>query len=135
MGLISLISIVAGCGSAGAIVNCFQNGERDWLPRYNEELKIRRPGILGTIIGGAISSLAVWAIYGPLASFDVVNGETNKASLPSVQLGSSLVVGFGGAKALNSLANQKADRLAKTSLANDNKKLSKKLIGKRTKLD
>jgi hypothetical protein len=63
---------------------CFQNGERDWFPRFNEELKVRRPGILGTIVGGAISSVAVWAIYGPLASFDVVNGDANRASLTLV---------------------------------------------------
>ena len=130
MSLISLISIIAGFGSVGAIVNCFQNGERDWFPRYNEELKVRRPGILGTIIGGAVSAVAVWAIYGPLASFDVVNGNTKTASLTLVQLGSSLVVGFGGAKAINSLANQKADQFAKKKLANDNKQLSKKVMAR-----
>jgi hypothetical protein len=135
MSLASLISIVAGFGSVGAIVNCFQNEERDWLPRYNEELKVRRPGILGTIIGGAISSVAVWAIYGPLASFDILNGDTNRASLTLVQLGSSLVVGFGGAKALNSLANQRADQLAKKELVGNNKRLSKKLVGRSTESD
>jgi hypothetical protein len=82
-----------------------------------------------------MSSVAVWAIYGPLASFDVLNGDSSKASLTLVQLGSSLVVGFGGAKALNSLANQRADQLAKKELAGINKKLSKKLVGKSTESD
>jgi hypothetical protein len=117
--------LVASAGAVGGLANCLQTGERYILPRYDEELKVRRMGWVGNILIGAIASVVVWAVYSPVANFDLNNGDISKTVLPVFQLGSSIIVGISGGKILTSLAQQKADKIARDNFAALSKKMSK----------
>lgn len=117
--------LVASAGAVGSLANCLQTGERYFLSRYDEELKVRRMGWIGNILIGAIASVVVWAVYSPVANFDLNNGDISKTVLPLFQLGSSIIVGISGGKILTSLAQKKADKIARDNFAALSKKMSK----------
>jgi hypothetical protein len=109
--------LITTAGAAGGRANSIQTGERNILPRHEEDLKVRRTGWIGNIIVGATASLVVWAVYSPLANFDLNNGDLSKTVLPLFQLGSSVIVGISGGKIMMSMAQQKADKIARDNFA------------------
>ncbi len=117
--------LIAAAGALGGLATSVLNGERFIFPRYDEELKVRRTGWVGNVFIGAIASIVVWAIYGSLANFDLNRGDFSQTNLPLFQLGSSIIVGLSGGKILTSLAQQKADQIARDNLASLSKKLNK----------
>jgi hypothetical protein len=117
--------LITAAGAVGGLANSIQTGERYVLPRYDEELKIRRTGWTGNILVGAIASLVVWAVYSPLANLDLNHGDLSKTVLPLFQLGSSVIVGISGGKIMMSLAQQKADKIARDNFAELSRKLGK----------
>jgi hypothetical protein len=120
-----LAGIIAGFGAMGGIVNSFQTGERNIWPKYDDDLKIWRPGWMGNAFIGAVAAVVVWMVYGPLAAFDLAGSDSSKISLTLMQLGSSSIVGLSGGKILTLLAQQKADQITKNYLAGVPKKLHK----------
>ena len=66
---------------------------------------------------GAAASLAVWGIYGPLASYDLAHPSKEEFHLTVGQLLTSLVIGLSGGKILTLMAEKNAERIAKNQLA------------------
>lgn len=75
------------------------------------------------MIVGAVAALVVWAVYGPLANFDLNHGDLSQTALPLFQLGSLVVVGISGGKIRMSKAQQKADQIARDNFAELSKKI------------
>src|ERR1043166_1758225 len=80
-----IILIIAGCGAIGGIVNCAISGEFNY-PRFDASAKVWRPGWIGNVLVGAVASVVVWGIYGPLASFDLVSGNVTDIHVTVAQL-------------------------------------------------
>jgi hypothetical protein len=119
-----IILLVAGCGAIGGIVNCVISGEFNY-PRFDPAAKVWRPGWLGNVLVGAVASVVVWGIYGPLASFDVMAGKATDIHLTVAQLLSSLVIGLSGGKILTLMAEKQAATISKDQLAAAVKALTK----------
>jgi hypothetical protein len=115
MGICALIFIVAALGALGGLVNCAMSDEFK-LPGFDKNANIWRPGWVGNILVGAVAAIAVWGIYGPLASFDVINGQPQEMRLTVAQLLSSIIVGLSGGRILSLMAEKQAERVAKESL-------------------
>jgi hypothetical protein len=119
-----IILLIAGCGAVGGIVNCAVSGEFNY-PRVDATAKVWRPGWIGNVLVGAVASVVVWGIYGPLASFDLVTGNVTDIHVTVAQLLSSLVIGLSGGKILTLMAEKQAATISKDQLAAAVKALTK----------
>jgi hypothetical protein len=119
-----IILLIAGCGAIGGIVNCAISGEFNY-PRFDFAAKVWRPGWIGNVLVGAVASVVVWGIYGPLASFDLLAGEMTGVHLTVAQLLTSLVIGLSGGKILTLMAEKQAATISKDQLAAAVKALTK----------
>jgi hypothetical protein len=119
-----IILLIAGCGAVGGIVNCAISGEFNY-PRFDEAAKVWRPGWIGNVLVGAVASVVVWGIYGPLASVDLLTGEMAGVHLTVAQLLTSLVIGLSGGKILTLMAEKQAATISKDQLAAAVKELTK----------
>jgi hypothetical protein len=119
-----IILLIAGCGAIGGIVNCAISGEFNY-PRFDRGAKVWRPGWIGNVLVGAVASVVVWGIYGPLASYDVMTGHVADIHLTVAQLLSSLVIGLSGGKILTLMAEKQAATISKDQLAAAVKALTK----------
>jgi hypothetical protein len=84
-----------------------------------------RPGWIGNVLVGAVASVVVWGIYGPLASVDLLTGEMAGVHLTVAQLLTSLVIGLSGGKILTLMAEKQAATISKDQLAAAVKALTK----------
>jgi hypothetical protein len=119
-----IILLIAGCGAIGGIVNSAISGEFR-LPQFDRVAKVWRPGWIGNVLVGAVASVVVWGIYGPLASYDLLTGEMTGAHLTIAQLLTSLVIGLSGGKILTLMAEKQAATISKDQLAAAVKALTK----------
>jgi hypothetical protein len=119
-----IILLIASCGAIGGIVNCAISGEFNY-PRFDPAAKVWRPGWIGNVLVGAVASVVVWGIYGPLASYDVLTGEMAGVHLTVAQLLTSLVIGLSGGKILTLMAEKQAATISKDQLAAAVKALTK----------
>src|SRR5438045_9538388 len=99
MTICQIILLIAGCGAVGGIVNCAISGEFNY-PQFDAAAKVWRPGWIGNVLVGAVASVVVWGIYGPLASVDLLTGEMAGVRLTVAQLLTSLVIGLSGVRSL-----------------------------------
>src|SRR6184192_1160783 len=111
-----IILLIGGCGAVGGIVNCAISGEFNY-PRFDAAAKVWRPGWIGNVLVGAVASVVVWGIYGPLASVDLLTGEMAVVRLTVAQLVTSLVIGLSGGKILTLMAEKQAATISKDQLA------------------
>jgi hypothetical protein len=111
-----IILLIAACGATGGIVNCAISGEFNY-PQFDPAAKVWRPGWIGNVLIGAVASVVVWGIYGPVASFDLVNGKMADVHLTVAQLLTSLVIGLSGGKILTLMAEKQAESVSKGQLA------------------
>jgi hypothetical protein len=111
-----IILLIAGFGAIGGIVNSAISGEFNY-PRLDPAAKVWRPGWIGNVLVGAVASVVVWGVYGPLASYDLVTGTTIELHLTVAQLLTSLVVGLSGGKILTLMAEKQAATISKDQLA------------------
>ena len=118
-----IILLIAGCGAIGGIVNCAISGEFNY-PRFDAAAKVWRPGWIGNVLVGAVASVVVWGIYGPLASVDLLTGGAG-VHLTVAQLLTSLVIGLSGGKILTLMAEKQAATISKDQLAAAMKALTK----------
>ena len=119
-----IILLIAGCGAVGGIVNCAISGEFNY-PRFDAAAKVWRPSWIGNVLVGAVASVVVWGIYGPLASVDLLTGEMAGVRLTVAQLLTSLVIGLSGGKILTLMAEKQAATISKDQLAAAVKALTK----------
>ena len=116
MQIYELIGIVGGVGAVGGLVNCAIAGEFV-LPQKDPNQRLWRPGWIGNVIVGAVAALVVWAMYGPLASYDFAQPEATKPlTLTLSQLFVSVLIGLGGGNILTQLSQKQADTLVKANL-------------------
>jgi hypothetical protein len=111
-----IILLVAAFGALGGTVNSAISGEFNY-PRFDPAAKVWRPGWIGNVLVGAVASVVVWGIYGPLASYDLVTGKAADIHLTLAQLLSSLVIGLSGGKILTLMAEKQAATISKDQLA------------------
>ena len=97
MSILSLILLIAFIGAFGGFANCAVKGEFE-LPHIDDGTKVWKPGWISNIVVGAIAATVVWGLYGPLASFDILNEAPPGVSYTISHLASSLLVGFGGGR-------------------------------------
>ncbi len=116
MSISQIIMLIAGFGAIGGIVNCAISGEFSY-PRFDAAAKVWRPGWIGNVLVGAVAAVVVWGIYGPIASFDLVQGRMGDVHLTIAQLLTSLVIGLSGGKILTLMAEKKAESVSKGQLA------------------
>ena len=119
-----IILLIAGCGAIGGIVNCAISGEFNY-PRFDTAAKVWRPGWIGNVLVGAVASVVVWGVYGPLESYDLLAGEMAGVHLTVAQLLTSLVIGLSGGKILTLMAEKQAATISKDQLAAAVKALTK----------
>jgi hypothetical protein len=66
---------------------------------------------------GAVAALVVWAMYGPLANYDLAAPESSKQlTLTLSQLFVSVLIGLGGGNILTELSQKQATRLTQENL-------------------
>ena len=111
-----IIMLIAGFGAIVGIVNCAISGEFNY-PRFDAGAKVWRPGWIGNVLIGAVASVVVWGIYGPVASYDILHGTLVDVHLTIAQLLTSLVVGLSGGKILTLMAEKQAESVSKNQLA------------------
>jgi hypothetical protein len=70
------------------------------LPYCDKKEKAGHSGSFGFIFVGAVAAAVVWCLYGPAASFDTAGKKSFEASIPLLQLASSVLVGFTGGEVL-----------------------------------
>ena len=116
MSVYLLILCVAGAGALGGLANCALEKEFH-LPHLWAKGKIWRPGWIGNVLVGAVAAIAVWGIYGPLASYDLAKGTGPEISLTVFQLASSIIAGLSGGKILTLMAQRDAEKVAKDKFA------------------
>src|SRR2546421_11843201 len=80
-----IILLIAGCGAVGGIVNCAISGGFNY-PRFDGAAKVWRAGWVGNVLVGAVESLVVLGIYGPLASVALLNGGMAGVRLTAARL-------------------------------------------------
>jgi hypothetical protein len=123
MNLISCVGLISLCGAIGGGAACLHR-EKVLFPRFDREANVWIPGGVGTILIGAIAATLVWALYGPLSTYDLVNPSPVPLTLTLQQLGLSGITGFTGGRTLTLLAQKQIDRNARDTGA----KISKKFI-------
>ena len=111
-----ILLIVGGLGALGGFANCALSGEFA-LPHSDAKKKVWRPGWLSNIFVGALAALVVWALYGPLSSYDLATGAGFAAHLPVAQMGSSVLIGISGSRILTTMAQRQAERSAKIDIS------------------
>jgi len=111
MSITQIILLIALLGGIGGIVNCAISREFGF-PHFDQEAKVWRPGWLGNVLVGATAAVAVWGVYGPLASYDLVQGSHADIHLTVSQLLVSLVIGLGGGKILTLMVEKQARLIA-----------------------
>jgi hypothetical protein len=119
-----IILLIAAFGALGGTVNSAISGEFR-VPQFDRVAKVWRPGWIGNVLVGAVASVVVWGIYGPLASYDVLTGEMAGVHLTVAQLLTSLVIGLSGGKILTLMAEKQAATISKDQLAAAVKALTK----------
>jgi hypothetical protein len=124
MSIWQIILLIAAFGAVGGIVNSAISGEFR-LPQFDRVAKVWRPGWIGNVLVGAIASVVVWGIYGPLASFDLVTGTAADIHVTVAQLLTSLVIGLSGGRILTLMAEKQAATISKDQLAAAVKALTK----------
>ncbi|MDO9149984.1 MAG: hypothetical protein Q8K07_19925 [Methylicorpusculum sp.] len=116
MDILGIVSIVGTVGALGGLVNCAIAGEFV-MPQRDAAKGIWRPGWVGNVLIGAVAALVVWAMYGPLASYDLATPDKTKPlTLTLSQLFVSVLIGLGGGNILTQLAQKQADQLTKEKL-------------------
>lgn len=116
MNIQQVIWLVAAFGAGGGLVNCALSGEFV-LPKMDRQSNAWTPGWIGNILIGAIAALAVWGVYGPLATYDLSISTKSDVHLTVGQLLNSLVVGISGGRILTLMAQKEAERVAKDKIA------------------
>lgn len=123
MQLIWTFALLAALGAFGGVLHCFLfDGFKS--ARYDQETRIFQPGWLGTVVVGAGAAVVVFSFYGPLAN-EILSLEL-KPKLPVAQIAGSIIVGISGSQILTSLAQKKADEIAKKELTEALTKLLKR---------
>ncbi len=94
-------------GAIGGVINALLTDNGFFLPRSlkSEEQEIVRPGFLGNMLIGAVSSFISWALYGPLASTVITSTDPvssrNSGTLVGVtlsSLGGAVLIGIAGSR-------------------------------------
>ncbi len=93
--LYSQAVLIFAFGAFGGFTICLLRGSRSFWPRYHRK-RIWQPGWSGSVFLGAVAAVVMWGIYGPAASYDVLDAEGPPPRLAVVQLLLALVVGMGG---------------------------------------
>lgn len=107
---------IALLGALGGLANCFGSGEFS-LPRLDSGSGVWRPGWVGNVVVGSVAALVTWGVYGPMASYDLVNQTGPKMAITVGHLFSSIIVGFGGGKFLTLLTENQAQRVVSRNLS------------------
>lgn len=116
MDIAHLVAYVVVAGTVGGLINCLLTGEFV-LPQYDPSTKVWRPGWIGNILTGAFAALVVWAMYGPIASYDLAQTTNPKSlTLTLSQLTVSVLIGTGGGNILTQLAQRQSEQITKNNL-------------------
>lgn len=114
--ILAIAFFVAFFGAVGGLVKCFlADGFKK--PSTDEDGTVWRPGWYAHVIVGAVAALVVWGLYGPLATYDVLNPDYTRP--PSFKLGElvgAITVGLAGGQILASMAEKNAERVARENL-------------------
>jgi len=115
MNIWHLILIVSSMGAIGGLLNC-AIAKEFVLPGFDKVLRVWRPGWIGNVLIGAVAAVVVWGIYGPLASYDLVKGQSQEVNFTISQLLTSIIIGLGGGNILTQMAQKQANLSTKNSL-------------------
>ena len=125
MTLLNCLECVSACGAIGGAAACLHR-DQILFPKYDKEAKVLVPGAIGTVVVGAVAAAFVWALYGPLSTYDVANPATTPITLTVQQLGISGLTGFGGGRTLTYLAQKQIARSSLNRIAKSFKNSLKK---------
>ncbi|WP_039801591.1 hypothetical protein [Azotobacter chroococcum] len=118
MSIDGIAATVCIVGAFGGIINC-AIADEFVLPKIQmkDSGRVWRPGWIGNVLIGAITAVAIWALYGPLASYDLASPDNSKQlTLTLSQLLASGLTGMGGGNILTQLAERNSNRLVKENL-------------------
>jgi hypothetical protein len=103
-----MLGLIAVAGAVGGVINALL--EAEGLPLWRVEpmpngSRILRPGFLGNVLIGAVTSVVLAALYGPLGNLNLMEPASQAASEASARLniaslGGAIVSGIGGARLL-----------------------------------
>ncbi|SDS32223.1 hypothetical protein [Opitutus sp. GAS368] len=115
--IIWAIAILVGLfGAVGGLVKCFlADGFKK--PSTDPDGTVWRPGWYAHIIVGSVAALVTWGLYGPLASYDILNPDpTRPLSFKLGELVGAITVGLAGGQILASIAEKNADKITRDNL-------------------
>ncbi len=122
------IGLVAALGALGGVVKCAIAGEFN-QPHGDTGGKVWRPGWLGHVLVGAVASVVIWGVYGPIASVEVGTVEAVKVTFS--QLLSSILVGISGSTILTLLSQREAEKHTRDTMTKIGEELSRRKRGKK----
>jgi hypothetical protein len=98
-----MLLAIAAAGALGGIINALLESEGFVLIRLvplPDGSRILRPGFLGNVLVGAVTSLVLGGLYGPLATVSVSDDIPAGVKLTVGMLVGAIVSGVGGARVL-----------------------------------
>lgn len=114
MSVYHCLFLIAIAGLIGGIINTLMNDGKFRLPQFAGGVLC--PGFIGNALIGGFASVISWSLYGAGAGIDLARqaGERQAVSLTMGALAGAALVGFAGAKWLNSEVDQ---RLLRASIS------------------
>jgi hypothetical protein len=120
-----VIGLVLAFGAGGGLVNALLSGSV-YLPRFDAEARVWKPGWVGNVVVGAAAAVALWGIYGP-ASQSVVVGTPGPASELTLRLNEmigAMVSGIGGGRLLTAEVDKRVLAVANGQLETAKQRLA-----------
>jgi uncharacterized membrane protein YeaQ/YmgE (transglycosylase-associated protein family) len=106
--VLSITVAIIVAGTIGGLVSSLIANEF-YLPFTDNEAHVFRPGWIGNAVIGAIASVVLWGLYGPLANA-IVLGSQATGPLPALRvadLAGAMVTGIGGSRLLGAEVEKK----------------------------
>lgn len=114
--ILEIISVVFAIGCLGGVVSCLfprpdpKEGQSIYQLWYkSKDCETYFPGLITNIILGGIAASAFWCLYGPYSGMAIIGTSTEDpgVKLTVGQIASSLFIGIGGVKYLQTEAERR----------------------------
>jgi hypothetical protein len=114
-----LLGAFAGCGLVGGVGKALFGGAG--VVRPKTENGIWLPGVVGTVLAGALAASLSWALYGPFADALAIGSkkgaEAAEYSASFSELAGAVLVGFAGAQWIRSESDKRLTKAAAVEVA------------------
>jgi hypothetical protein len=105
--LIPIAAIILA-GAVGGVINALIADEGLFGPRIEvvKGITIWRPGFFANLFFGAVAAFVSWAVYGPVAEMNILDG-ARAPTLTLATIGGAVLIGLSGARWLKTEVDKK----------------------------